>query len=212
MPVRRVFKFGETFNHLKYLSDADPKITVSRKRRRALWLCDCGKKKVIEVGSVTNGKSSSCGCRVGVAVALRMTTHGKSYINEYGVWNGMINRCTHEKHTSYSRYGGRGISVCKRWLSIENFIIDMGPRPSSIHQIDRKDNDGNYNAGNCRWVLPIDNLRNRSTTKLNVEMVSAIKKQLSDGNISQKQIGEKYGVHQGTISKISRGTRWSDVT
>jgi hypothetical protein len=72
---------------------------------------------------------------------------------EYWVWAGMIARCTNPKHTSYKNYGGRGITVCKRWLrSFSAFIEDMGPKPTPQHTIDRKNNDGNYTKRNCRWA------------------------------------------------------------
>jgi hypothetical protein len=79
------------------------------------------------------------------------------------VWRAMIARCHNEKNGAYYRYGGRGIQVCQRWReSFEAFLADMGPRPSPKHQIDRINNDGNYEPGNCRWATVIVNSRNRS--------------------------------------------------
>src|SRR5690349_14244588 len=69
------------------------------------------------------------------------------------IWRSMIKRCTDPKHDSFSSYGGRGIAVCDRWLeSFDNFVADMGVRPSPAHSIDRIDPDGHYEPGNCRWV------------------------------------------------------------
>ena len=79
---------------------------------------------------------------------------------EYAIWAGIIQRCTNEKTIGWENYGGRGISVCDRWLSFENFIEDMGMRPTPDHSIDRKDNDRGYSKDNCRWATETEQKRN----------------------------------------------------
>lgn len=85
-------------------------------------------------------------------------THGWSKTPTYTVWNSMKSRCRDEGNASYPTYGGRGIRVCDRWMeNFENFLEDMGERPSMDHQIDRRDPDGNYEPSNCRWLTRAEN-------------------------------------------------------
>jgi len=84
---------------------------------------------------------------------------------EYWVWKAMKDRCLRSTHKSFPNYGGRGISVCKTWLeSFPQFLADMGQRPSPEHSIEREDNDGNYEPGNCVWALQSKQINNRRTT------------------------------------------------
>jgi len=93
--------------------------------------------------------------------------HGMSDRAEFHIWQGMLARCCVSTNRAYRLYGGRGITVCDRWLSsFENFYADMGPRPSPKHSIDRIDNDGNYEPGNCRWTTQKVQCNNRSGNRL----------------------------------------------
>lgn len=135
-----------------------------------MCLCDCGNKKEVFGGNLHSGHTTSCGCLKGKWV------HGENQINkrspEYQALAGLIQRCTNPKSASYHLYGGRGIKVCERWDSvakINNFIEDMGRRPSPKHSIDRwPDKNGNYEPGNCRWATVMEQ---QSNTRKNVYRV-----------------------------------------
>jgi hypothetical protein len=96
-----------------------------------------------------------------------MTTHALSRIDEYRIWASMKNRCHNPRDQGYAGYGGRGIQVCPRWRdSFENFIADMGRRPSKKHSIDRIENAGDYEPSNCRWATWKEQNNNLRTNRL----------------------------------------------
>lgn len=130
----------------------------------AVWRCkcDCGQERIVIGQNLRRQYQKSCGC----LDLERKTIHGAARRNtttgEYISWKAMIQRCTNPKRRGYELYGGRGIKVCDRWLhSFENFLTDMGVRPSPKHSIERKDVNGDYTPENCHWATMSDQIANQ---------------------------------------------------
>ena len=141
------------------------------KNKNSLWLClcDCGNTCRTHSGNMKRGHSRSCGCLSDES--RRAGTHGErkgqTRTVEYTCWRNMLTRCTNSNSQDFCNYGGRGITVYDRWLhSLENFLADMGRKPTPKHTIDRINNDGNYEPGNCRWVTRSVNCRNKRSNTL----------------------------------------------
>ena len=133
--------------------------------------CECGARKAVYGSHLRCGGTKSCGC----LKRERATTHGGSGAAEYVAYKNMLQRCYNEKGGRYPYYGDRGITVCSRWRdSPENFLLDMGSRPTPQHSLDRIDNDGNYSPDNCRWATKTEQMLNRRRLKTNSSGVTGV--------------------------------------
>lgn len=139
---------GQKFGHLTAQA-------AVRARRGRAWLCmcDCGSSVIVVTRDLRSGNTRSCGCREG------FRSHGHSNTRTHDIWVAMRGRCNNQRSASYRHYGGRGIQVCARWDSYENFLADMGVAPAGL-SLEREDNDGNYEPGNCRWATRKEQMRN----------------------------------------------------
>lgn len=122
-------------------------------------LCDCGTEIVVKFSALGHDRNS-CGCLHRERASQLTAKHGMSTTRIYRIWSDMVRRCTWPNHQRYADYGGRGITVCKRWLEFENFYADMGDRPEG-RSLDRINNDAGYSPENCRWATGSQQAKNR---------------------------------------------------
>lgn len=149
---------GEVYGRLTVTSQAH-----TNAQGRIFWncVCACGNTCVVAGSKLRTEGTISCGCaRIGAR-----GTHQLSKTPEYASWVTMMHRCNNPERRSYGGYGGRGIKVCKRWLSFENFYEDMAPRPSGT-TLDRIDNSRGYSKRNCRWADSRTQANNRRNNVL----------------------------------------------
>lgn len=138
-------------------------------RLRVFWMCQCtcGKTCVVNATQLRLGRTQSCGCLRDEKTRSRSTTHGESLpwrrSREYQSWVDMKKRCSCSHRAEWKNYGGRGIQVCERWQRFENFLADMGRCPPGL-TLDRINNDGGYEPGNCRWTTRTEQNVNRRRT------------------------------------------------
>lgn len=137
---------------------------------KAMWLCkcDCGNHKTVSGDNLRNGHTRSCGCLWEKAIRPTRIKHGKAQTRLYRTWCHFKDRCCNDKDKRYPRYGGRGIQVCEEWKNDFQAFYDwaMANGYKDHLTIDRIDNDGNYEPGNCRWVTNKTQSNNRQTNVL----------------------------------------------
>lgn len=209
-----------TVSHLVRIGDSAERHSPPK----SLYRCKaCGNEKEIYDHNVRSLATVSCGCQK----LANIRTHGRTRTKEYGVWHGVVQRCCDPSCDGYERYGARGVTICVRWReSFEDFMADMGERPTPRHQIDRKDNNGGYWCGkaecpecgpagrdsNCRWVTPKENCRNRGTTRLftHGDRTQTLTEWAKEFNTNRRTLGrfiDEYGFEAAVTHQFAKRRR-----
>lgn len=176
-------------------------------RSRWRFRCDCGSETVAHKSNVVGGLTRSCGCLRRELSSARRTTHGHTRngrrTKTYASWASMFERCYNPHTKNFPDWGGRGIVVCERWHSFENFFADMGECPAGL-TLDRVDGDGNYRPDNCRWATRTEQNRHKRNIKLTAGLAALIR---TDAR-HVTDIAKAFKVSRGTVYGIKNGTIW----
>jgi len=155
--MRKIDRTGQRYGRLIVIGEAEK--LPGNKNTRWLCRCDCGNTTKVFTSHLASGAIISCGCYG----AERRTKHGLRRHRLYNIWDNMKRRCSNPQTTPYDWYGGRGIMVCQEWQENFQAFYDwaMANGYEEGLEIDRINNDGNYEPGNCRWVTHQTNCQNR---------------------------------------------------
>ncbi len=157
----------ETFSRLTTIGPRFRLPVGKQGNRQSFQVCQCvcGCVGLVNVNYLKTGHTKSCGCLSSELTSQRNTKHGMCGTPEYYIWHAMKARCCNNNSSNYEYYGGRGVTVCDRWLDpkngFANFLADMGLRPEGAYSIERKEVNGNYYPGNCCWATVEQQARNK---------------------------------------------------
>ena len=190
----RTVKPGDVYGRLTIVAIGKPPETSYR--YTALCRCSCGAETKARLDGIRRGAVVSCGCYHSEISA----THRLSKSPLYHVWRHMLDRCNNPMDAAYANYGGRGIRACARWHDLSNFYADMRPTYSPGLELDRRDNDGHYEPGNCQWTTRAGNSDNRRNGR---------KITFQGRTQSIKRWAEELGLNYGTLYTRLVENRWT---
>jgi hypothetical protein len=198
MPTAKIITPGTRFGRWTALDQTQTRTYPSGTSIHfRLCQCDCGTIQVVGENKLRIGHSRSCGCLQAEVTTERSLKHGHSKRGKrtrvYGIWRNILTRCTNPNVPSYEDYGARGITVCERWLTFENFLEDMGEPPNGL-TIDRLENSVGYCKENCAWRTPLEQARNtRRNVKLTFDGLTLTMKEWAERlNISYRMLRGRY--------------------
>ena len=156
---------GDRYGLLTVINEVEPQragLKHPRNLRRMRCTCDCGREAIVLLQCLRRGETQSCGCLIGQYARPKHTHRpkGQPPLPTYQSWQSMKKRCYDPNSAGYASYGGRGITVCEKWMQFGGFAEDMGERPDGT-TLDRINVDGHYEPGNCRWATAKEQQRNR---------------------------------------------------
>ena len=190
MPRKIQVNPGDIYGRLSVINEADRHTEPSGKKCRMIrCLCECGNCVIVKFAHLRSGQTQSCGCLSAELTSKRRKTHGLSSSPELYAWDAMIQRCHNKNNKYYPNYGGRNITVCNLWKnSFYEFYTYMGIRPEGT-SIDRIDNNGNYEPGNCRWATMTEQARNtRDQARPDVGVTKYRKRWLAKIGVNYKSV------------------------
>lgn len=203
---------GQTFGRLQVIG-----YMGKARNNHSLWLCrcDCGNTAVVRGSCLRTGVTRSCGCLAKEVASKTHRIHGRAKTRLYAAWKAMRQRCYDKDHPGYHNYGGRGIRVCERWQSFENFAEDMGPSFRPGLSLDRIDVNGDYEPGNCRWATrqeQANNTRANRTVVIHGEILTIAQAARRIGirpNVVHKRIHNGWSVYDALFTPLGgkRGDR-----
>lgn len=187
---------GKIYGRLRFIGDSPKK---QGGRLAGIFQCICGAEKVIALDSVAKGLSTSCGCYQSERVTETRTVHGMSRKRLYKIWLNMRSRCDNPNATNYHRYGGRGIRYSDLFRTFDGFLANIPEGYTDSLELDRIDNDRNYEPGNLRWAT---RRMQSNNTRRNVVLDDPI----DGGKMTLTELAVKYGVRPGRLDwRLSHG-------
>ncbi len=203
-----IIKKGDRFGRLTIVKE----IARNNGRRRFLCRCICGNLREVNLSNMRTGQVKSCGCLKDDVLMKRNVTHGLSKHPLFIKWCAIKKRCSNKNDSHYKYYGGRGIKICDEWRNdfkaFYDFAMSHGWKKGL--QIDRIDNDGNYEPDNCAFVKNKINCQHTSHCKLTPNKVCRIRYFLSVQQ-SRKWCAKFFNVCVGTIDRIAQGKSWANI-